>query len=434
MNWKFLGCTLVVTVLGGLVTACSDSGKDPSSEVEQTGSMRLPLETTAASGNVYRLRYAQFVTWGPQTTVVAPPEDATSFTTSLAAGIYSVELWPGWQLWRMGPEETQVEAELISPNPVQASIQPDTETVLTFQFRAGNDVIVLGPGELTVDISVVETACASDADCAPSEICQASVCVPNGSCGNGMIDPSEECDDFNNMSGDGCAANCTVEYCSDGVVQFGLGEECDDGNLFNGDGCSVNCQLEQICGDGVVSVPEQCDDGNVVNGDGCSAVCMPEFCADGVLQPWLGEECDDGNVVNGDGCSASCQIEIICGDGVVDGAEQCDDGNNLNGDGCSATCLVESLCGDGVVEFPEVCDDGNTVNGDGCNSTCNAVEPGFSCPIPGNVCSQCGNGVVELAEVCDDGNMVSGDGCRADCQVIEAGWVCPVPGNACNQP
>ena len=31
------------------------------------------------------------------------------------------------------------------------------------------------------------------------------------SCGDGVLDPGEECDDGNNDDGDGCAADCTVE-------------------------------------------------------------------------------------------------------------------------------------------------------------------------------------------------------------------------------
>jgi cysteine-rich repeat protein len=31
-------------------------------------------------------------------------------------------------------------------------------------------------------------------------------------CGNNALNGGEECDDGNNMSGDGCAADCTAEY------------------------------------------------------------------------------------------------------------------------------------------------------------------------------------------------------------------------------
>lgn len=36
-----------------------------------------------------------------------------------------------------------------------------------------------------------------------------SLADPN--CGNGILDAGEECDDGNNVDGDGCAADCTIE-------------------------------------------------------------------------------------------------------------------------------------------------------------------------------------------------------------------------------
>ncbi len=102
-------------------------------------------------------------------------------------------------------------------------------------------------------------------------------------------------------------SECTSEpYCGDGVLD--PGEECDDGNNDNGDGCSDSCSIEPYCGDGILDPGEECDDGNISNGDGCSDSCSIEpYCGDGVLDP--GEECDDGNISNGDGCSDSCEIE-----------------------------------------------------------------------------------------------------------------------------
>src|SRR5262245_64750215 len=70
------------------------------------------------------------------------------------------------------------------------------------------------------------------------------VCIAE--CGDGILDPGEECDDGNNANGDGCSATCTKEppggFCGDGIVQ--PPEECDDGNNVNGDGCSATCKLE----------------------------------------------------------------------------------------------------------------------------------------------------------------------------------------------
>ena len=64
--------------------------------------------------------------------------------------------------------------------------------------------------------------------------------------------------------------------CGDGIVDSG--EQCDDGNNIDGDGCSADCQREPTpaCGDGNLDPGEQCDDGNTVAGDGCSATCTIE--------------------------------------------------------------------------------------------------------------------------------------------------------------
>ncbi|AKT35940.1 DUF4215 domain-containing protein [Chondromyces crocatus] len=145
-------------------------------------------------------------------------------------------------------------------------------------------------------------------------------CSPSGTCGDGRVDPGEQCDDRNTNSGDGCSATCQLENtrCGDGVVD--PGEACDDGNRDSGDGCSPTCQVEEetaVCGNGTLEPGEQCDDGNTEPGDGCSASCRDEgTCGDGVLDP--GEQCDDGNDEPGDGCEPDCTksavTEVVCED------------------------------------------------------------------------------------------------------------------------
>ena len=150
------------------------------------------------------------------------------------------------------------------------------------------------------------------------------------------------------LNGCQCSASST---CGDGVLD--IDEQCDDQNVAGGDGCSATCQLEAgaKCGDGVVDPAEQCDDGNAANGDGCSFTCQTEIppgCGDGVQEG--GEACDDGNNDPGDGCSAVCQLEHVCGDGVVQAGEQCDDGNMDPADGCEPDCTttpaMEVVCED----------------------------------------------------------------------------------------
>ena len=192
-------------------------------------------------------------------------------------------------------------------------------------------------------------------------------------CGDGEHNSYEECDDGNNLSGDGCSEACFLEYCGDGVHQPTLNEDCDDGNSIVGDGCG-HCAVEE-CGDGTVhpKLGEECDDGNETVEDGCHN-CVEEYCGDGILQKGLGEECDDNNDLTEDGCD-SC-LEEYCGDGIVQAGlgEECDDANKEDEDGCN-TCIKE-YCGDGILQqgLGETCDDGNKVDDDECNNTCTVYD------------------------------------------------------------
>jgi cysteine-rich repeat protein len=77
--------------------------------------------------------------------------------------------------------------------------------------------------------------------------------VDEVTCGDGVTNPGEECDDANAIDGDGCDSNCTITRCGNGVVT--AGEACDDGNLAGGDCCSATCMFE--------ANGAACDDGDV---------------------------------------------------------------------------------------------------------------------------------------------------------------------------
>jgi cysteine-rich repeat protein len=237
---------------------------------------------------------------------------------------------------------------------------------------------------------------------APDAECRLD-CTPRR-CGDGVADPAfeEACDDGDNLSGDGCSADCSsLEICGNAVVD--AGEACDDGNALGGDGCAADCAKVEICGDALVDEGEACDDGNTLSGDGCRADCQKvEVCGDAIVD--ANEECDDGNQNNADDCDTDCQNLGACGDGALNGGELCDDGNNLSGDGCRADCLKIEECGDAIVDANEECDDGNADNTDACLADCAAPS--------------CGDGFERAGvEQCDDGGTAPNDGCAAGCQL-----------------
>lgn len=131
-------------------------------------------------------------------------------------------------------------------------------------------------------------ACASGGfECGPGTVMVDGFCLGEDSCGLGETLVDGQC----------------VRSCGDGVVD--AREVCDDGNNDNGDGCNAACTSEEVCGNGLYDTVEECDDGNTLAGDGCSALCELEACGNGVVDP--SEQCDDGNTLAGDGCGPFCR-------------------------------------------------------------------------------------------------------------------------------
>ncbi|MBN2193881.1 MAG: DUF4215 domain-containing protein [Polyangiaceae bacterium] len=264
-------------------------------------------------------------------------------------------------------------------------------------------------------------------------------------CGDGVLDDDEKCDDGNEVGGDGCSADCRLiagfvcpepgapclaiaeAVCGDGVLDSDDGEACDDGNRAGGDGCSADCAEVEF--GFVCSVP--------------GAPCVTRgVCGNAVLDSEVGEQCDDANTEDGDGCAADCaSVEggwvcddrvctPVCGDGIAVGPEECDNGADNGRGACRVDCtLAEAECGDGILDPAEACDDGNRAANDGCSRTCK-IEEGWLCETDEGAtqcvsAGTCGDGILEAAsgEQCDDGNQASRDGCTQDCQV-EPGHEC----------
>ena len=179
-------------------------------------------------------------------------------------------------------------------------------------------------GDLYVDV---------DGSYGPAESCDdgrhcsdGSACSVHADCAN-VNGPDQLCTPRNN---DGCNIYCQPEFCGDGILQVALGEECDDGNNIDGDGCDNDCKYEfaEGCGDGILD-PDGADD---IVGTDDDEECeftgdnMDEFI--GLPEPELH-------------CSHLCNVIGLCGDGFLDTEglygwpEVCDDGNDISGDGCS---------------------------------------------------------------------------------------------------
>lgn len=233
-------------------------------------------------------------------------------------------------------------------------------------------------------------------------------------CGDGALDPGEQCDDGTEVGGDGCNAGCQVEPCH--VCNGQPGDRSSCSPVPGGETCSdpAAC-IMGVCDDAgtcVASAPvadgSACDDGLFCNGaDACHAgtcvhtgdpcgvggcracseaarTCLPlpygtqcagsdpnscmnacvgevctagtpvvqsSCCGNGIMANSPGEQCDDGNQIDGDGCDSNCSF-TGCGNGIVTAGEQCDHGAG-GGDCCSATCqFEEGFCDDGTACSP----------------------------------------------------------------------------------
>lgn len=111
--------------------------------------------------------------------------------------------------------------------------------------------------------------------------------APVAVCGDGQLDPEEECDDGNDIDTDACTTTCTTATCGDGFVQEGV-EACDDANGSDTDACLSTC-VAASCGDGFIQEgAEACDDADLNGGEYgvCNAQCsgLGPHCGDGIVQ------------------------------------------------------------------------------------------------------------------------------------------------------
>ena len=275
-----------------------------------------------------------------------------------------------------------------SPGSPVGTFADATKATTTFTCPAGFN------GAQTLTIFVKNDVSKKPDECPLAKQSILVLCVPQN-CGDGVVQTAlgEACDKGIdpvtgarlNGPGSGCSFSCTSDTCGNGMLD--PGEECDDGtNNGPGKRCSIACKITPICGDGIKDAPEQCDDHNTTNGDCCSSSCTVEanVCGDGKITSCGGvtEQCDPG--LDPVCCKAGTCTPVVpvCGNGVVEmcGAtpEQCDDGP-LNGQPgkCKTDCTppTPAVCGNGMIEGNETCDDGNTTSLDGCSGVHCQIEP-----------------------------------------------------------
>ncbi|MEA3329733.1 MAG: dockerin type I domain-containing protein [Nanoarchaeota archaeon] len=170
--------------------------------------------------------------------------------------------------------------------------------------------------------------------------------IPVGECGNSLLEGTEECDDGNVISGDGCSSDCKFES---------VPSPCPEGTeLCSDETCSLDCDVTD---EGVAGCD---DDGECEDGEGCSCEdCDGEIdtCAEGLLCSLEDTGCC--KIISDGECNPYCKtidpdcrgpVDAVCGNNICEVGEECDC-SDCHGeqDGClgSQVCsFVTKACAD----------------------------------------------------------------------------------------
>ena len=285
------------------------------------------------------------------------------------------------------------------------------------------------------------------------------------SCGDGVLDPDEQCDGdatsagncedlgFYQQTGDlVCRADCTLDTkvclsrCDDDVIQTAFGEQCEGDDLAAETcetlglgagtlGCNAACRYDTSacendldCGDGVIIERFEDCEGEDLAGQTCESLgyyggdlaCDPYTCVfalsgcenfgrcgDNAVQATYAEECD-GSELGGVTCESL---------GYYGGQLTCDTGCHFDTDDCAA----HGRCGDGLIQdtHGEICEtnqlgDATCVSlgwygGElACGADCTALNESCCAAV-----GRCGDGLVQEThdELCD-GAELGGVSCR----------------------
>jgi len=211
-----------------------------------------------------------------------------------------------------------------------------------------------GDLDISPDLADLEhSGCVNDFDCSDLEPCNGEEWCCEGYCLEGTpLEEGAECITSRGLEGACRDENCIPLTCGNGIVDEG--EHCDDGNEADDDGCRRDCTYS--CYENA-----QCDDSNPCTDDSCAPEGNGRLCKNlGNTRPCDDEDpCSYDDTCDGDGNCAG--TAYVCEPGVCEAASECD------GTG-ECTVIPEpegAVCDDGILcTLNTLCDGEGNCTGD----------------------------------------------------------------------
>jgi cysteine-rich repeat protein len=220
---------------------------------------------------------------------------------------------------------------------------------------ACDDATVTVPVEAGVELFVVVEG-NGDEDDAPTFV------LSMAGCGDGVLDPGEQCDDGGRLSGDGCSKTCALESSEgpdndtvadadelSGDRYFGSIEDSADVDLVHLAIASRQAEIRVVssdlgggCGSGASTTLELLSsEGELLDVDegerpagACAALLVSGLAPDDYYL----------RVASSSDASFAYILNITlatCGNALREPGELCDDGNTEDGDGCASDCVPD---------------------------------------------------------------------------------------------
>lgn len=329
MNRTVLRCAVLVGAM--ILGACE--GVAPEEE-GRLASVRLELETYTDTGNVFQLQNAVFVLSGPVTKSVTSDGLGPYVEVDVPPGDYQIQLKKGWTLAHTsGPGEKldTSGAKLVSPNPLPVNVPPGVVTDVVFLFALGKEPLGQNDGRVHIAIAVDEPLC-----------------------GNGLLDPGEECDSALSTPDAPCDELCTGgdticsqdQDCASAICKQGACPECDADAFACSEACSSqNAGCKAGCEGPALACDGACEAGDSSCRDTCGA--LSAACWAGCWFDPIGcaLTCEPAR----DLCMGACDADLdACDLSCTSGFASCSSGCASDKAGCIAGCESgQTACWDG---------------------------------------------------------------------------------------